>query len=85
MTNDKLLKAFNVFKTSQLIVKVPDVHGKFILRTDATNKWLYAVLLQDEARYILFEYANKKLLLPKKNLSTFEKECFAWVWAVERF
>jgi hypothetical protein len=72
--------------TSKPILKLPDVHGKFVLRTDASDRGVGAVLLQEEDGQTLpVAYASRKLLPREQVLSTIEKECLAVVWAVQKF
>jgi hypothetical protein len=57
-----------------------------VLRTDASDVGLGAVLIQEEEgeRHPV-SFASKKLNPAEKNYSTIEKECFAIVWAIKRF
>ena len=56
------------------------------MRTDASNKALGAVLFQHENDVPFpVAYASKKLLERESNYSTIEKECFAIVWALNKF
>ena len=59
----------------------------FVLRTDASDIGLGAVLLQDfegEGRLPIAD-ASKKLLPRKRNYSVIEKECLGIIWGVEKF
>ena len=58
-----------------------------VLRTDASDIRLGAVLLQDfesEGR-LPIAYASKKLLPRERNFSVIEKECLGIIWGVEKF
>jgi hypothetical protein len=68
------------------ILKLPDVTKPFVLRTDASDIGVGAVLLQ-ESDGMLFPvaYASKKLLPRERAYSIMEKECLAIVWAVRKF
>lgn len=68
------------------ILHLPDMSKQFILRTDASAIGMGAVLLQ-ETDYIKFPvaYISKKFTQAQKNYSVIEKECFAVVWAVQKF
>ena len=59
----------------------------FVLRTDASDVGVGAVLLQEfegEGR-LPIAYASKKLLPREKNYSTIEKECLGIIWGIEKF
>ena len=58
----------------------------FILRTDASNYGLGAVILQEheEMKFPVF-YASRKLKGPELHYSVIEKECFAVVWSIQKF
>jgi len=72
--------------TSEPILKLPDIQGKFILRTDASERGLGVVLLQEEEGQILpVAYASRKLLPREQVLATIEKECLALVWGILKF
>ena len=85
-------RAFQTLKnrlTSSPILRLPVFQeGKpFVLRTDASDIGLGAVLLQDfegEGR-LPIAYASKKLLPRERNYSVIEKECSGIIWGVEKF
>ena len=58
----------------------------FILRTDASNVGIGAVLLQkqNEVKFPV-AYASKKLLPRETRYSVIERECLALVWGIKRF
>lgn len=68
------------------VLKLPDPNIPFILRTDASNCGLGAVLLQylDDSPFPV-AYASRKLLDREKGYSTIERECLAIVFGVQRF
>ena len=75
--------------TSSPILRLPVFQeGKpFVLRTDASDIGLGAVLLQDfegEGR-LPIAYASKKLLPRERNYSVIEKECLGIIWGFEKF
>ena len=82
-------KAFTTLKhllTSQPILKLPDMEKLFILRTDASDVGIGAVLLQETDEQLFpVVYASKKLLDRERRYSTIERECLAIVWAIQKF
>ncbi|XP_041461733.1 uncharacterized protein LOC121413037 [Lytechinus variegatus] len=82
-------QAFNTLKdklTNPPILHLPDLSTDFILRTDASNVGIGAVLLQthEEERFPV-AYASRKLLRREQAYSTIERECLAIIWAVRKF
>ena len=68
------------------ILHLPDVERPFVLRTDASETGIGAVLLQefDEEKFPV-AFASRKLLDRERRYSTIERECLAVVWAVQKF
>ena len=86
---DREQKAFENLKVSLSqypILALPDLEKPFILRTDASETGVGAVLLQntDEGK-LPIAYASKKLLPRETRYSVIEKECLAIVWGVQKF
>ena len=72
--------------TKEPILKLPDLNRKFILQTDASDKAIGAILMQDhEGEKYPVAYASKKLLPRERNYSVIERECLAIVWGIEKF
>lgn len=68
------------------ILKLPDFTEKFILRTDASEDGIGAVLLQTENEEKLpVAYASRKLKNSEKSYAVIEKECLAVVWGIQKF
>ena len=87
--NEDLLERFYHLKaalSSQPVLKLPDPHETFVLRTDASLHGLGAVLLQyqDECPHPV-AYASRKLLDREKRYSTIERECLAIIFSISRF
>ena len=87
--SDAQERAYNTLKTeltSLPILLLPDNTKPFTLRTDASDKGLGAVLLQEHnGKLMPVSYASKKLAEREKKYSTIERECLAIVWAVRKF
>jgi len=68
------------------VLRLPDVDKPFILRTEASNDGIGAILLQEEAdvRHPV-AFASKKLLPHECNYSTIEREALAIVWGIRKF
>ena len=68
------------------MLKLPDFDKDFVLRTDASDTGLGAVLLQKHGEMMFpITYASKKLAGAPKSYATVEKECMAIVWAIDKF
>ena len=68
------------------ILRLPDPNLPFILRTDASDVGLGAVLCQQHVDGIFpVAYASRKLLDREKRYSVIERECLAIVFAVRKF
>lgn len=79
---EKLKKAV----TNKPVLRAPDLSKEFILRTDASDRCIGAVLLQEhEERLHPVSYASRKLLAREAAYSTIERECLAVVWAIQKF
>lgn len=87
---EKEVEAFNELKrrlTASPILRQPDFEQPFILRTDASNYALGAVLMQgpDPQSERPIEYASRLLNPAERNYSTTEREALAVVWALDKF
>ena len=68
------------------ILHLPNPDLTYILRTDASDKGIGAVLMQEsEGQNFPICYASKKLLAREQAYSVIERECLALVWAVKKF
>ena len=65
------------------ILHLPDLTKTFILRSDASEYGIGAVLLQEhDGEVFPVAYASKKLKGAQRAYSVMEKECLAIVWAI---
>lgn len=72
--------------TNQPVVIMPNHVLPYVLRTDASDRGMGAVLLQDQGRGLQpVAYASKKLSSAERNYATVEKECLATVWGIQKF
>jgi hypothetical protein len=68
------------------IMLLPDPSKDYTLRTDASDKAIGAMLLQDHGEGLQpVAYASKKLSAAELNYATIEKECLACIWAIKKF
>ena len=68
------------------VLKLPDLGNPFVLRTDASEVGVAALLLQENDRKLYpVGYASKKLNLAEARYPIIEKECLAVVWGIKRF
>ena len=68
------------------ILMLPDFNKQFILRTDASNDGMGAVLLQEHDSILKpVCYGSKKFNDHERKYAVVEKECYAIVWAVRKF
>jgi hypothetical protein len=82
-------ESFDILKehiSSEPVCVLPDLSKPFVLRTDASDSGLGALLLQDQGKGLqIVSCASKKLLPAERNYSTIERECLAIVWAVKKY
>ena len=85
-SHDLAFQSLKCSLTQFPILKLPNIKEVFILRTDASERGLGAVLMQMEQGQILpIAYASRKLKECECNYATVEKECLAIVWAIQKF
>ena len=81
--------AFNTLKQKlerEPILHLPDLATPFILRTDASDLGLGAILLQEkDGKKFPIAYASRKLLPREQRYSIMERECLAVVWGTQKF
>lgn len=82
-------QAFNKLKqllSSPPVLQQVQESAPFLLRTDASNYAIGAVLLQGEKdKEHPIEYASRLLIPAERNYSTTEREALAVVWAIQKF
>ena len=78
--------AFNSLKEvlcSDPVLRLPDGDREFILRTDASDVGVGAVLLQSHPDGVfLVAYLSRKLTRAERNYAVIKRECLAIVWAI---
>ena len=83
---DSALTKIQEFLSSSPILILPDLEKEFVVRTDASNSGVGAVLLQEKDDLLHpVLYASRKLLDRESRYSTVERECLAIVWALTKF
>lgn len=71
--------------SSAPVLHLADVSSTFILRTDASDRGVGAVLLQNHNGTVFpVEYISRKLKPAEKRYAVIERECLALVWAVQK-
>ena len=84
-----LKKQFDTLKKyfeSDLVLRLPDITKTFVIRSDASQNCIGAVLLQywsDVPHPVA--YAGRKLNKSELNYSVIEKECLSLVFAIKKF
>jgi len=87
---EKQGKAFDILKeklTTAPVLQFPNFDEPFILYTDASMQALGAVLAQKdkEGKEYVIAYASKGLTSAEQNYTVTELECYAVIWAIEKF
>lgn len=68
------------------IVKAPDLKREFVLRSDASDSCIGAILMQEHDGILHpVSYASRQLQPREKRYSAIERECLALVWAIEKY
>ncbi|XP_076461701.1 uncharacterized protein LOC143294155 [Babylonia areolata] len=83
---DRTFKTLKGRLVSRPVLQLPDLSCQFVLRTDASDRGLGAVLLQEKEGVLHpVAFASRKLSGTESHYSTIEKECLAVVWATDKF
>ena len=87
--SDEAEVAFNKLKemlSSRPVLRLPDFTRQFVIRTDASNVGVGAVLLQRyEDTLHPVAYASKRLTPAQERYATIERERWAIIWYLQRF
>ncbi|KAK7501952.1 hypothetical protein BaRGS_00006704, partial [Batillaria attramentaria] len=82
---DDALRAIQRILASFPVLLIPDLSKEFIVRTDASNSGLGAVLLQDKEGLLHpVAFVSRKLLDRETRYSTIQRECLAIVWSLTK-
>jgi len=83
---DRAFETLKGYIVNPPILRLPDFEKQLILRTDASNTGIGAILLQEESGVKHpVAFASRKLSTRESHYSTIEKECLAIVWAIQKF
>ncbi|CAM5076915.1 unnamed protein product, partial [Natator depressus] len=82
-------KAFNQLKTTLMsdpVLRAPDFDKPFLVTTDASERGVGAVLMQEglDQEFHPVVFLSKKLSERESNWSVSEKECYAIVYTLEK-
>lgn len=81
----RTFEALKKLMSTAPILRLPDLDRPFVLRTDASDRGLGAVLLQEYEEDIFpVLYLSRKLNKAEVSYAVIEKECLAIVWAVNK-
>jgi hypothetical protein len=87
--NDESRQSFEMLKKmicESPVLCMPDYDKEFILRTDASDRGIGAILMQEhEGQLRPLAYQSKKLNGAESRYATVEKECLATVWGIQKF
>ena len=68
------------------ILQLPDMTKVFVLRTDASDRGIGCILMQERDGLLHpVAYASRKLLPREQNYSAIEREALAIIWAISKF
>jgi len=82
-------QAFDQLKsklTQKPVVRMPNNELEYIVRTDASDRGIGVVILQDHGKGLQpIAFASRKLKDAERNYATVEKECLGTVWGIKKF
>ena len=83
---DQAFRKLKEFLCKPPVLRLPDLSRDFILRTDASNVAVGAILLQEyDGMFFPISYASKMLSRSQQAYSTIERESLAIIWAVQKY
>ncbi|GFN80209.1 transposon tf2-6 polyprotein [Plakobranchus ocellatus] len=86
--NQSCQQSFDTIKdllSSDPILIIPDINEQFVVRSDASDTGLGAVLLQERNQHLMpCRYASRRLSPRECNYSVIERECLAIIFAVRQ-
>ncbi|GFO24950.1 retrovirus-related pol polyprotein from transposon 297 [Plakobranchus ocellatus] len=87
--NQSCQQSFDTIKdllSSDPILIIPDINEQFVVRSDASDTGLGAVLLQERNQHLMpCRYASRRLSPRECNYDVIERECLAIIFAVRQF
>ena len=83
---EKAFKSLKQMVSTPPILRLPNFQKPFVLRTDASDTGLGAILLQeDDGELFPIGYASLKLSDRQRKYSVIERECLAVVWGIKKY
>lgn len=82
-------RSYETLKTLLLkppILQLPDLSKTFVLRTDASDRGIAGIVMQESDGLLHpIAYASRKLAPREQNYSIIEREALAIIWAISKF
>ena len=82
---DDAFRQLKAVLSSEPVLRLPDCSKQFVVRTDASDLGIGAMLPQEHEDGIFpVMYLSRKLNTAERNYSVIERECLAIVWAISK-
>lgn len=83
---ESAFEPLKVAVSSRPVLRVPDPTKQFILKTDASETGMEVVLMREHDGLLHpIAYASKQFLPHEQKYSTIQRQCFFFLWAVQKF